>query len=319
VHDLNNSFGDGSGKIVENVNLKLVQTFVQAAKFGSLRKAADALQRSPSAVSVQIKELEEQLGLQLFVRARQRVSLTPEGQELYETVGGSLASIDQVFATLRRRSEFRKGQVSIGCAPTLAAQGIGDVLRTYTKRYKESAVTLMEAPPNVGASLLRDGKTILYLGPPASELEEFVYEPLYRDMLVACVPTQFDDGQKTLQFVDLLEFPVIVLNRKTATRHLIERIAEKRNVTLNVRCEIENAYTGLALAQKGLGVALLPRIALGMGAFDSFRAVPLADEEAVRTVGITMLRRQVLHPNATNLVDLIKDNFEKVSREHGES
>ena len=304
---------------MENVNLKLVQTFVQAAKFGSLRKAADALQRSPSAVSVQIKELEEQLGLQLFARARQRVSLTTEGQELYETVSGSLASIDQGFATLRRRSEFRKGRVSIGCAPTLAAQGVGDVLRIYTKKYKDSAVTLMEAPPNEGATMLRDGKTILYLGPPASDLEEFVYEPLYRDRLVACLPKQFDDGQKTLQFVDLLNFPVIVLNRKTATRHLIERIAEKRKIILNLRCEIENAYTGLALAQKGLGVALLPRIALGMGTFDNFRAVPLADKEAVRTVGITMLRRQVLHPNASNLIDLIKNNFEKVALEHSES
>lgn len=304
---------------MENVNLKLVQTFVQAAKFGSLRKAADALQRSPSAVSVQIKDLEEQLGIQLFVRARQRVSLTTEGQELFETVSGSLDSIDQGFATLRRRSEFRKGRVSIGCAPTLAAQGVGDVLRTYTRKYKDSAVTLMEAPPNEGASLLRDGQTILYLGPPASELEEFVYEPLYRDRLVACLPKQFDDGQKTLQFIDLLKFPVIVLNKKTATRHLIERIAEKRTVTLNVRCEVENAYTGLALAQKGLGVALLPRIALGMGTFDNFRSVPLVDDEAVRTVGITMLRRQVMHPNATNLIDLIKDNFEKVAQELGQS
>lgn len=86
-----------------------------------------------------------------------------------------------------------------------------------------------------------------------------------------------------------------------------------------MRCEIENAYTGLALAQKGLGVALLPRIALGMGSFDNFRAVPLTDEEAVRTVGISMLRRQVLHLNTTNLIDLIKDNFEKVSLEHGDS
>ena len=136
---------------------------------------------------------------------------------------------------------------------------------------------------------------------------------------MACLPKQLDDGQKTLQFVDLLNFPVIVLNRKTATRHLIERIAEKRKITLNVRCEIENAYTGLALAQKGLGVALLPRIALGMGTFDNFRAVPLADKEAVRTVGITMLRRQVLHPNASNLIDLIKNNFEKVALEHSES
>lgn len=194
-------------KTVENVNLKLVQTFVQAAKFGSLRKAADALQRSPSAVSVQIKELEDQLGLQLFARARQRVSLTTEGQELYESVSGSLASIDQGFATLRRRSEFRKGQVSIGCAPTLAAQGVGDVLRTYTKKYKDSVVTLMEAPPNEGACLLRDGKVILYLGPPASELEEFVYEPLYRDRLVACLPRQFDDGQKTLQFGRFAHIP----------------------------------------------------------------------------------------------------------------
>ena len=291
---------------MENVNLKLAQFFVLSAERGSFRKAAEALGRSPSAVSMKIKELEEQLGVQLFLRVRQRIQLTKDGRELYETIRSSVETIDRGFASAKRRAGHRRGHVAFACAPTLAAQGVGQVLRPYLQRYPESVLCVKEAPPDEGARLLRDTRVEFYIGPKASEVDDFEYKPLLRDRLVACIPKVFDDGKDELSFIGILDRPLIVLDKKTSIRQLIDRLAHSRGVKLKVLFEIDNAYTGLALAELGIGVALLPRIAVGMGRFEKFRTVPITDEDAARTVGITRLKGHVFHNYSDKLVELIE-------------
>ena len=62
-----------------NVNLKLLQTFLMAAEHGSFRRAAEESNRSPSAVSMQIRDLEEQVGMSLFIRTPQRAFIHADG------------------------------------------------------------------------------------------------------------------------------------------------------------------------------------------------------------------------------------------------
>lgn len=68
--------------VTSQINLKLIQTFLTVAEMKSFRGAADQVKRSQSAVSMQIKQLEEQLGVALFHRTTRSVKLTAEGEKL---------------------------------------------------------------------------------------------------------------------------------------------------------------------------------------------------------------------------------------------
>lgn len=294
-----------------NVNLKLLQTFLLAAEYGSFRRAAEESNRSPSAVSMQIRDLEEQVGISLFIRTPQRANLTPEGKILYEQVGRAMADVQAGLARLSEVAAMRRGHVKIACAPTLASTRLGNILATFKLRYPRSVVDVKEPPPAGALTLLQEQEVELYIGPEIPGLTEFNFEPILQDRLVACIPTDFDDGVQGMSMAEVAHFPLIVLDRQTAIRALIDKIVSQSQLQLNIQYEVQNAYTAIALAAAGLGVAVVPYIAIPMLPSAEFRVVPISDEGAERSVGILTTRGYVQHSYSEQLMALIRTELRR--------
>lgn len=291
---------------LNNVNLKLLQTFLLAAEHGSFRRAAEESNRSPSAVSMQIRDLEEQVGLSLFVRTPQSANLTPAGRLLYEQVHTAMTDLQAGLEKLSEIAGRRRSHVSIGCAPTLAATRLGNILATFRKRYPRSVVDVKETPPHGALTLLQDQMIELYIGPEVPNMTEFHFEPILEDSFAVCVPVDFDEGAAEFTLADIAAYPLILLDAQTAARGLIDRLAGERGLELNIQYEVQYAYTAIALASAGLGVALVPSIAIPMLQRAEFRVVPLVDAEAVRSVGIITAKGYVQHSYSEQLMDLIR-------------
>lgn len=292
-----------------NINLKLLQTFLLAAESGSFRKAAEESNRSPSAVSMQIKDLEEQIGISLFMRTPQRVNLTNEGQVLFEEIGRAMADVQASLDRLTEMAARRKGKIQIACAPTLASSRLGDILSTFKLRYPRSIVEVQETPPQAALALLHQQEVEFYIGPEVPNLNEFQFESIIDDPLVACIPEEFYGGEKTIGFAALARFPLIMLNRKTAVRGLVDRLTQEEGVELKVQYEVESAQTAMALMAAGLGVSIVPGIALGSGLGKRVRVVPLENPLARRAVGIITSRGYVQQRYAEQLIALIRTNL----------
>lgn len=289
-----------------NVNLKLLQTFLLAAEHGSFRRAAEESNRSPSAVSMQIRDLEAQVGMSLFIRTPQRANLTPEGRVLYEQVSNAMAEVQAGLARLSEVAAQRRGHVKIACAPTLASTRLGRILATFKLRYPRSLVDVKETPPTAALTLLQEQEVELYIGPEVPGLSDFQFEPILEDHLVACVPADFDDGAQSFLLSEVANYPLILLDRQTASRALIDRISADQNLTLNMQYEVQNAYTAIALASAGLGVALVPEIAVPMLPAAEFRVVRIADTQSSRSVGILTAKGYVQHSYSEQLIELIR-------------
>ncbi|KAA0592792.1 DNA-binding transcriptional LysR family regulator [Azospirillum lipoferum] len=291
---------------MSGINLKLLQTFLLAAESGSFRKAAEESNRSPSAVSMQIKDLEEQIGISLFVRTPQRVSLTSEGQILFEEIGRAMGDVQASLDRLTELAARRKGKIQIACAPTLAASRLGDILSTFKLRYPRSVVEVQETPPQAALALLQNQEVEFYIGPEVPNLNEFQFESIIDDPLVSCIPDEFYNGEKKIGLEALAQFPLIMLNRKTAVRGLVDRLTRKEGIELKVQYEVESAQTALALASSGLGVSIVPSIALGPKVDHHFHVVPLDNPNSRRAVGIITARGYVQHRYAEQLIILIR-------------
>ncbi|MDO6966511.1 LysR family transcriptional regulator [Rhizobium alvei] len=292
-----------------SVNLKLLQTFLLAAEFGSFRKAADESNRSPSAVSMQIRDLEEQIGISLFIRTPQRVNLTSEGQALFEEIGRAMADVQASLDKLTELAARRKGKIQIACAPTLAASRLGDILATFKLRYPRSIVEVQETPPQAALAMLQQQEVEFYIGPEVPNLNEFQFESIIDDPLVACVPEELYSGEKKIKLETLARFPLIMLNRKTAVRGLVDRLIQEEGIELKAQYEVENAQTALALACSGLGISIVPGIALGVNVDKRVRVVPLDNPNARRAVGIITTRGYVQQRYAEQLIALIRTNL----------
>ncbi|MEO1638899.1 MAG: LysR family transcriptional regulator [Pseudomonadota bacterium] len=292
-----------------DINLKLLQSFLLVGRYGSFRIAAEQARRSTSAISMQIKELEDQVGLRLFVRRGKTVTLTPDGQMLFDRTDGAMRDIDDGFQALSDSVSMRQTTVTIACASTLAAQYIGGVLTQFRKRFPDSRVRLIEAPPAAALEILDRQAAEFYVGPEIANLGPFTFEKLCDDPLHACIPPEFDRGAAQVRFEELTDIPLIMLDRGTAIRTLIDDILFRKSLSLNVAYELQNAFTALSFASAGFGVALLPAIAIQLAPFDGFRVVPFADPEASRAIGIIAAKGYVQHNYSEKLLMLVRKRF----------
>jgi DNA-binding transcriptional LysR family regulator len=291
---------------MSKINLKLLQTFLHAAESGSFRKAAEQSNRTPSAVSMQIKDLEERIGTSLFLRTPQRVNLTNEGRVLFEEIGFAMANVQASLDRLSDMAARRKGKIQIACAPSLASSRLGDILATFKLRHPGSVVEVQEAASKAALTLLHEQEVEFYIGPEVPNLNEFQFEPIIDDPLMGCIPEELFAGEATIAFEALARFPLILLNRKTAVRGLIDRLTRVEGIELKAQYEVESAQTAMALTSAGLGVSILPGIALGSCLDKRFRAVPLKNRLARRAVGIITNRGYVQQRYAEQLIALIR-------------
>ena len=298
---------------MSNVNLKLLQTFLLAAEHGSFRRAAEESNRSASAVSMQIRDLEEQVGISLFIRTPQRANLTPEGRILFDQIRRAMSDVQSGLDRLSEISAQRKGRVQIACAPTLATSRLGDILATFKLRYPRSVVEVMETPPHAALLLLQEQEVEFYIGPEVPNLADFHFEPIIDDPLVAGVPSEFDKGQKSFSFASLAGVPLILLNQKTAVRGLVDRLIAEEGIVLNAQYQVESAQTAMALATAGLGICIVPSIAIGKQPTDGLRIVPLSNTNAHRAVGIITARGYVHHSFSEQLMNLIRTNLRELA------
>ena len=294
---------------MSDINLKLLSAFLLVADLGSFRKAAESARRSTSAISMQIKELEDQVGVRLFARRAKTVALTPNGQILYDKTAHAMRDIKSGFRTLSDIASLRQSTVTMACAPALAPKRLGDVLITFRNRFPDSNVRLIEATPAAALEILTRQEAAFYLGPAAPDLGTFTFEHLTNEPLVACIPPAFDTGRQSIRFEDLLDVPVIMPDGSTAIRRLIDDILHHKELALNIACEVQNAATALSFASAGLGVALLPAMALEMTALTGFRVVPFDDPQSARAIGIIAEQGFLQHNYSEQLMKLIRTAF----------
>lgn len=288
------------------MNLKLLHTFLLAAELESFRKAADESNRSPSAVSMQIRGLEEQIGVPLFRRTPQKVILTPEGRILFDQVRRAVREVQSGLDQLADAAQSRRGHIRIACAPTLASTRLPNILANFRVRYPRSFVDVRELSTASILELLRNHEVEFGLAPSIPNMGEFLFEPILDDPLYACVPPALDDGKAELGLADLSGLPCILLSTTTAVRGAIDSALEASGVTLDVQYEVQQAATAMALASAGLGVAILPKITLLLVSAPQFRAVPITDAVVHRRIGLITARGYVQHPTSEQLMTLIR-------------
>ena len=100
-----------------------------------------------------------------------------------------------------------------------------------------------------------------------------------------------------------------MLNRKTAVRGLVDRLIQEDGIQLQVQYEVETAQTAVALASSGLGISIVPGIALGKSVDPRIRIVPIDSPNAHRAVGIITARGYVQQRYAEQLITLIRTNL----------
>src|SRR5690349_16221519 len=127
-----------------NVGLRHFQAFLTVVRVGNFTRAATALNLSQPALTVQIRQLEEELGIRLFDRNTRRVMLTEPGREFVAPLERLLFDIDSIVRHASDLSNRRRGVVAVAALPSVAEGILPDAIREVNDRYEGVVVTVRD-------------------------------------------------------------------------------------------------------------------------------------------------------------------------------
>jgi DNA-binding transcriptional LysR family regulator len=245
------------------MDLRHVRTFVTVAETGTVSKAAERLHVAQPALSRQIANLEDELGLKLFDRVGRRLMLTSEGERLLNDCRGLL---NYARAVGEQAQVLRRGDVGVlrvSASPHLIEGIFPDFLRHYAARYPNVQVRLVDvAAGGEALAMLERGEIHLVqtiVRAIAPDEERFASHPLApMQMLAACHPKLKLGTDGSVEIGRLAPYPLLQATPDFAMRRNFDAACRLAGFTPNNVLESRAPHALLAMAEAGHGVAIIP-------------------------------------------------------------
>lgn len=281
-------------------------TFVAVAETGSFRAAAEQIGRSQPAVTAQINQLEALLAVRLFTRTTRQVTLTPAGRELLERAKRLVAETDALIRDFRSQDALITGRLAISVSPTVATGMMSRALVRFERAYPGIAISMREdfGPEMVDA--LATGHVELGVGPYPDVPERLAFRPILEQPFLLIVPRGHALARRgRLRFRDLDGQPLVCPSPGTTARRLIEAAARDCGIVLSVKCDTMQYQTVTSMVAAGLGITVMPLVDPRILDALDLIALPFADLDPFREVGVLSRRQEELSPAARAFLDLL--------------
>ena len=281
------------------IKIDMLKCFVTVAKQGSLSEAADALGRTPSAVSMMLKQFEDHVGSALFETAR-KSRLTPLGELILAEARREVSHFENTISVIEGLSSSELGHLRLAATPSVATTMLPAVISQFTLAYPKVQIDLRDMDSATIARELHQERIDIGIGSFA-EVEGMHRTELFTDAFgVVCRK----DHPLTVNWDQL--------NWRTMGDHTIianglsAQIKDPDFVRLlaGSRLMVPSATSLLGLVRQGVGITVLPRLVTA-GLDDEFAFLPLADVSARRTVHMMSKPTQHLLPAAREFLKLV--------------
>jgi DNA-binding transcriptional LysR family regulator len=243
------------------MDLRHLRTFVTVAEQGTVSKASLRLRIAQPALSRQIKELEEDLGLRLFDRVRGRLMLTGEGEQLLGEPRIDLGAAGSFSERAQRLRRADSGILKVAVTPQTLEGVFSTFLHQYAKRRPNVQIKLIEA---VGLNLLalveRGDVHLTICMMRTLEIDNHPFEsfPLPPvDFLAACHISLPLGSAGTVDIVKLAPYPMLLLDTSFGVRNTFDAACRLAGFKPNIFIESRSPQALLALAEAGHGVAVV--------------------------------------------------------------
>jgi len=237
------------------VKLELYRVFKEVADTGNISVAAKNLYISQSAVSQSIKQLETALQARLFARNPRGVTLTSEGQMLYQYVRSALGLLATGEDKLTQAQQLLLGTLVIGASDTVTSFFLTQYLDAFHRLHPGIRLKIVSGRSAKVLSMLRSGAVdIAFASSPSdNNLETW---PCFKTHSVFVAGSSYNcDFDHVHTREEIASFPLILLERKASSRVFLEQEFLKSGVSLNPEIELSSRSLLVSLASIGLGVA----------------------------------------------------------------
>lgn len=291
-----------------DINLEQYRVFYQVGRCGSVTAAAKKLCVSQPAVSQAVRQLERELGSELFVRTPKGVRLTQAGELLYRYVSEGLSSILTGEEAVRRLCSLEDGEVRIGASDMTLRFFLLPFLERFHEAYPGVKVKVTNGPtPETLEILAAGGIDFGVVTTPSQKIPESGWRPVrpVRDCFIA--GSRFAElKDRVLRYRELEKLPFICLEKNTSSRRFLDEYLAKRRVSLTPEFELATSDMIVQFAARNLGIGC---VAEDFAAEEIQKghvfALTLEEELPVRQMCVVADSRLSLSPAARRLLEMM--------------
>ena len=289
------------------MELRHLAYFVAVAEQLSFSRAAEQLHVAQPAISQQVRVLERDVGAPLFDRVGKRVSLTEAGRALLPHARQILAAVEAAEHEVREQGSLTRGRASLGAPPTVSTHLLPAQLTRFKHQYPGLEVTLREAGTETLLKLVEDGKLDLAIAVTDVLLPNVEARPYLEESYLLAVSAQHPLSQrKSVRLADLAGEAFILFPEGYKLREVTITACRRAGFEPKVALDGGAMQSALEFVAAGLGVALVPELALG-GA-ENIHALRIADQDLRRSLGIVWRKGHYLSPAARALREFLTES-----------
>ena len=245
-----------------HLTFRQLETFATVARLGSFSRAAAALHLTQPAVSIQIRQITESVGLPLFEQSGREIRLTAAGQELLRTARELDDSWNRFESAVDALKGLKKGRLRVALVTT-AKYFLPRMLGAFCQRYPDIEIELEVANRARIIERLRANEDDLYIMSFPPEELDVVATPFLDNPLVVVAPAAYPLPAGPLSLADLAPHPFLLRETGSGTRKAVDRHLAANGLTLKVKLALGSNEAIRDLVASGMGLAILSRHVLG--------------------------------------------------------
>ena len=250
---------------MRTLNLHQLATFQVVAKHCSYVRAAEELHFSQPAVSAQIRQLEETLGVKLFEQIGRRTHLTQAGDELYHYSQKIFAVIDEALETMEELRGPDHGRLRVGADTTVGTYVIPGLLGKFHQSYPEVEISLdVVNRAALVERIMSNEIDIAIVGRVPDDIPVVIEPFAPNELVLVASPYHRLAGRANVPLSELAKEHFLMREVGSGTRAALELILQEAEVPLHVSMHMGNNSAIKQGVAAGLGIALISRVALDM-------------------------------------------------------
>jgi len=287
--------------------------FFYSAKMGSLTKAAEKMSITQSAVSQQIKSLEDDLGVKLFNRYGPRKDLTPDGEIFLELISPLIQEIDSLKITFQDAKGSQKGVLTIAATTFMIMSHLPVVIKKFTQMYPSVKLTILERRWSEILELANSGDIDFGITPDREKhanLESFKLEPIERVLITA--PEHPLAKMNRVSIFDIAQYPFVTYEKGLVTRKEFDQVFSNYKLEPEVVMEATNAETIKRYVEIGIGIAVIPQSALSTSPTHFVKVIPISEYFGASCYCIVLRKGKHVTQWTKNFLSLVDEKFEDI-------
>ncbi len=291
-----------------------MQYFMEVAKREHVTEAANVLHVAQSSVSRQILNLENELGVDLFIREGRSVRLTPIGRIFLDRVTQAMNLIHEAEQEVKEYLEPEKGTVRIAFPISLAAHVLPTAIYAFRKRYPEAKFQMKQALYHDLIEGVINGEfNLAMIAPVPKEEKKIKKKILFTENIVVLLPIQHRLADRSaIQLRELKDDSFVTLPEGTIFRKIMLHACSELGFSPHIAFEGDDIDALKGLVSAGLGVALMPEVTLVDNIPQSTVKIPLVDPGVTRTIGVICPTQRKLLPTEQLFYQFLSEFYAQI-------